>query len=42
MDIKKFKDNYNKNKKPKSFNYNVYRHIAKDFQKPKEGKETRK
>jgi len=42
MDIEKFKDNYNKNKEPKCFNCNVYRHIAKDFQKPKEEKETRK
>ena len=42
MDIEKFKDNYNKNKKLKCFNCNVYRHIAKDCQKPKEEKETRK
>ena len=42
MDIVKFKDNYNKNRKPKCFNCNVYRHIAKDCQKPKEEKETRK
>ena len=42
MDIGKFKDNYNKNRKPKSFNSNVYRHIAKDYQKPKKEKETRK
>ena len=30
MDIGKFKDNYKKNRKPKCFNCNVYRHIAKD------------
>jgi len=42
MDIGKFKDNYNKNRKPKCFNCNVYRHIAKDCQKPKKEKETRK
>ena len=42
MDIVKFKDNYNKNRKPKCFNCNVYRHMAKNFQKPKKEKETRK
>ena len=42
IDIVKFKDNYNKNRKSECFNYNVYRHMAKDFQKPKKEKETRK
>ena len=42
MDTGKFKDNYNKNRKSKCFNYNVYRHMAKDCQKPKKEKETRK
>ena len=42
MDIGKFKDNYNKNRKPKCFNCNVYRHMAKDCQKPEKEKETRK
>ena len=42
MDIGKFKDNYNKDRKPKCFNCNVYRHMAKDCWKPKKGKETRK
>jgi len=30
MNIGKFKDNYNKDEKPRYFNYNVYRYIAKD------------
>ena len=30
MDIEKFKDNYNKNKKSKCFNCNIYRHITKN------------
>ena len=42
MDIGKFKDNYNKDRKPKCFNCNVYRHMAKDCWKPKKEKETRK
>ena len=31
MDIGKSKDNFNKDKKPRYFNYNVYRYIAKDY-----------
>ena len=42
MNIGKSKDNYKKNKKPKCFNYNVYRYIVKDCWKPKKEKETRK
>ena len=42
MDIRKFKDNYNKNGKTRYFNYNIYGHIAKNCQKPKKVKETRK
>ena len=42
MNIGKSKNNYKKNKKPKCFNYNVYRHIVKDYWKPKKEKETRK
>ena len=30
MDIRKSKDNYNKDRKLRYFNCNVYRHIAKD------------
>ena len=42
MDIRKFKDNYNIDGKPRCFNYNVNGHIAKDFPKPKKEKKTRK
>ena len=35
MNIWKSKDNYNKNRKLKCFNYNAYRHIAKDCRKLK-------
>ena len=42
MDIKNFKDNYNKDKKPRYFNCNIYRYIAKDCQKQKKEKEIRK
>jgi len=35
MNIGKFKDNYDKNKKPRYFNYNIYKHMAKNCQKPK-------
>ena len=30
MDIRKYKDNYDKDGKPRCFNYNIYGHIAKD------------
>ena len=40
MNIGKFKDNYNKDRKPKYFNYNNYGHMAKEYRKPK--KEMRK
>jgi len=42
MDIRKSKDNCDKDRKPRCFNYNVYKHIAKDCQKPKKEKKTRK
>ena len=42
MDTEKFKDKYDKNKKPRYFNYNIYKHMAKDCQKPKKEKKTRK
>jgi len=35
MDIGKTKDNFDKDKKPKCFNCNIYRHMAKDCQKLK-------
>ena len=33
MDIRKIKDNFDKDRKPKYFN--IYEYIAKKFQKPK-------
>jgi len=33
MDIGKAKDNFNQDRKSKCFNYNTYRHIAKDCKK---------
>lgn len=41
MDIGKAKDNHNKDRKPRYFNYIIYGHIAKDCRKPKK-KEIRK
>jgi len=42
INIGKSKDNYDKDRKPKCFNCNIYRYIAKDCQKLKKEKETRK
>ena len=42
MEIEKFKDNYNKDRKPRCFNYNIYEHMAKDCWKLKKEKEIRK
>ena len=42
MDIGKSKDNYNKDRKPRYFNCNIYGYVAKNFQKLKKEKETRK
>jgi len=42
INIEKTKYNYNKDRKLKCFNYNIYRHIVKDCRKPKKEKETRK
>ena len=42
MDIGKARDNFNKDRKPKCFNYNIYRYMAKDYQKPKKEQDTRK
>ena len=41
MDIGKLQENF-KDRKPRCFNCNIYEHIAKDFQKPKKDKDTRK
>jgi len=40
MDIGKAKENLDKDRKPKYFNCEIYRHIAKDCQKPKKEKDT--
>ncbi len=42
MDIGKFKDNYDKDRKPRCFNCNIYRYMTKNYQKLKKKKETRK
>ena len=42
MDIGKAKDNFNKKRKPKCFNCNIYGHIAKDCKKTKKEQDTRK
>jgi len=42
MNIGKFKDNYNKDRKPRYFNWNIYGHMAKNFWKLKKERKTRK
>ena len=42
INIGKAKDNFNKDRKPKCFNCNEYRHLVKDCKKPKKEKDTRK
>ena len=42
MDIGKSQDNFNKDRKPKCFNCNIYEHLAKKCRRPKKNKETRK
>ena len=42
MDIGKSRDNFNKDKRPRCFNCNIYRYIAKKCWKPKRDKKTRK
>ena len=42
MDIGKSKDNFDKDRKPRCFNYNIYRHIIKECQKPKKDNKIRK
>jgi len=42
MDIRKSQDNFDKDRKPKCFNCNIYRHLAKKCKRPKKNKETRK
>ena len=42
IDIGKAKENFDKDKKPKCFNCEIYRYIAKDCQRPKKEKDTQK
>ena len=42
MNIRKAWDSYEENKRPRCFNYNIYRHMARECRKPKKKKETRK
>ena len=42
VNIRKSRNNYNNDIKPRCFNCNVYRHIAKNYRKPNKEKETRK
>ena len=35
IDIRKSKDNFDKNNKPRYFNCNIYKYIAKECQRPK-------
>ena len=42
IEIGKFKDSYNKDRKSKYFNCNIYRYIVNDCLKPKKKKETKK
>ena len=42
MDIGKACDSFDENGKPRCFNCNAYRHMARECRKPKKEKETRK
>jgi len=42
MDIGKTRDSFDKQGRPKCFNCNTYRHMARECKKPKKSKETRK
>jgi len=42
IDIRKAKDNYDNNRKPKCFNFNVYGHMTKDCMKLRKKRETQK
>ena len=42
MDIGKTKENFDKDRRPKCFNYNIYRHIVNDCQRPKKKQDIRK
>ena len=42
MDIGKSENSFDENGKLKYFNCNIYRHMAKEYRKPRRDKETRK
>ena len=42
MNIGKSRDNFNKDRKLRYFNYNTYKYMAKEYQKPKRKREIRK
>ena len=42
MNIRKFKDNFDKDRKLRCFNCNTCGHIAKEYQRPKRKREIRK
>ena len=42
MDIGKMQDNFDEQGRPKCFNYNIYRHMARECKKLKKSRETRK
>jgi len=42
MNIRKSQDSFDENRKPRCFNCNIYRHMAKECRKPKKDKKMRK
>ena len=42
MNIGKSRNNFDKNRKPRCFNCNLYRHLAKECRRPKKEREMRK
>ena len=42
MDIGKMQDSFNEQGKPKCFNCNTYKHMAREYKKLKKSRETRK
>ena len=42
MDIGKSRNNFDKNRKPRCFNCNLYGHLAKEYRRPKKEREMRK
>ena len=41
MDIGKSRNNFDENRKPRCFNCNLYRHLAKEYRRPKKERDTR-